>query len=372
MAHTTGKDFFSVPLTVRFGSYPSELQFDNEHTRRDTENQSDDYSFRDRRNTGYAAPEVPYSLQQWTDNRPPRNFLGLERLVIAPVLSDPHLDGLLGHGTSSSAYGHGAASAYVPSAAYVAGIQRSYSPETMSSQSVDSPPPASVFSMGSQGSSIDSYPPSVAPTHTTYSLVGTMPAHSMQIVMEIPDLHDQDELIPSQCFFKDILGTTCEERLRTREEFHNHMLGHFNGSPPGKALCIFCDREFENENPWSCWTEYLDHIRYQHFRNGMVIEQMRPDFVTWAYLRDTGVLLQPRYDLICELANERKPSDYGWLRPANWVSPREQARRLAEERQAEEENVVRIIERSTRRKHKEPSGRQGQSSSQRAARGSYS
>lgn len=353
MSSRMGNDFFSAPHTDMSGSYPSVLHFDSDYTYRDRDNQSEGSAFpsQDELNTGPTAPRASYTLAQYAASRQPLNVLGLERLSMARVLASPALDGLLGYGALPAEFSD---------------IPRSNSPESMFSPSDRSPPPSLVFSSSSGASSASSYSyqPSVAPTHTTYNLPGPIPAHSMPIIGEIPDLYGPTELIPSQCFFKDILETNCNQKLRTREEFHNHMLDHFDGPPPGKALCIFCNLDFENEDPWSCWEEYLDHIRYQHFRNGMVIEQMRPDFVTWAYLRDTGVLAQARYILICDLANERQPWKYPFLRPADWVSPRERERRLAAERQAEEENVVRITERSTRRNRQEQPRRQGQSNRQ--------
>lgn len=226
--------------------YPSVLQLDSEYTSRDTDNQpgGPDYIFGMGRNTGSTAPEVPNTLKQLAANRQPRTILGLERLSAAGVLADPTQYDLIRHGTSSADF---------------LKILRSHS---------------------------SSYTPYVAPTHTTYSLAGSVHSDIMPVTEELEDLFLEEALIQSPCFFKDILQSNCARRFRSREDFRNHMLSHFGEfGPPPRALCIFCNHDFTDEtNPLSCWEEYLDHLRYQDFHHGAVVEQMRPDFLTWKYL----------------------------------------------------------------------------------------
>ena len=341
-------------MSDSYGSYPSALHLDNEDTTHTTDKHSDGsaFPFRDGRTAGSLAP--PYAIQQYTASIQPRNTLGIERQVVASVLADPIWSGLLGHD---------------PLSANHPDIPRSHSPEPVWPSSERSATPVSLFSRGSSASSgaLSTHPPSLAHTHTTYSLAGTMPAHSMVPIGELEQLYSDEELIQSPCFLKDILQSPCDERLRTREKFHNHMLSHFGEfGPPTKALCIFCNRGFANEaSSPSCWIEYLDHIRYQHFRNDMVLEQMRPDFVTWRYLFDIGTLTEARYKEICEMANERQPHKYPWLRPSNWESDEVKARRLAEEKRERELNMVVIKERPCRKRGEH------RSSGQRSAKSSF-
>lgn len=99
------------------------------------------------------------------------------------------------------------------------------------------------------------------------------------------------------CIFQDILA--CQHiNFDDPDSWSKHVIGHFGpGGPPPHALCIFCDKSFENENAVTCWNVYLDHIN-EHFRDGRALDR-RPDFRVLEYLRDKRMITEDGYDFFC-------------------------------------------------------------------------
>ncbi|KFY22860.1 hypothetical protein V493_06277 [Pseudogymnoascus sp. VKM F-4281 (FW-2241)] len=100
------------------------------------------------------------------------------------------------------------------------------------------------------------------------------------------------------CIFRDILG--CPPiNFDNYESWSKHIFRHFGLSgPPPYALCIFCDRSFEEENAIACWNKYLEHIN-EHFEKGKTLDNRRLDFRVLKYLRDKGLITNEDYDHFC-------------------------------------------------------------------------
>lgn len=77
------------------------------------------------------------------------------------------------------------------------------------------------------------------------------------------------------------------------------IIDHFGPrGPPPHALCIFCDRSYEDEDPMECWNKYLEHIS-DHFQGGRTLNHRRPDFRVLKYLRDERMMTAQDYQHFC-------------------------------------------------------------------------
>ena len=99
------------------------------------------------------------------------------------------------------------------------------------------------------------------------------------------------------CIFQDILA--CQHiNFDDPGSWSGHVIEHFGPSgPPPHALCIFCDKSFEDDNAATCWNVYLDHIN-EHFKDGRALDK-RPDFRVLKYLWEKGIITDDGYDFFC-------------------------------------------------------------------------
>jgi hypothetical protein len=74
------------------------------------------------------------------------------------------------------------------------------------------------------------------------------------------------------------------------ENWLRHSLTHYgNAQPPEQALCIFCNRGFNSEDPYKCWRERMLHIAW-HFEIGASLEDCRPDLQVLNDMHQKGCL----------------------------------------------------------------------------------
>jgi hypothetical protein len=146
---------------------------------------------------------------------------------------------------------------------------------------------------------------SVASTEITAPSVGpNLPTLNDQIANMA--IADTPEALVLSCIFGDILG--CAVPLfNDTEVWMRHVISHFDSyGPPTHALCIFCDRSFENHNASQCWREYLDHVA-DEFRSGCTMGGYRPDFRVLQYLAEHDILDGAECARLCTEGSERPP-----------------------------------------------------------------
>lgn len=127
---------------------------------------------------------------------------------------------------------------------------------------------------------------------------------------------DQNNL--ARCIFSGILDCDDGDDLDSFEVFRGHVLRHFGeDGPPPHALCAFCNVHFKSsDDAMHCWDRYLDHV-YQHFVDGRTINDRRPDFEVYLYLRDRGFMSAGQYESTCKRLSERPPLED--FVSADWV-----------------------------------------------------
>ncbi|KAF7874037.1 hypothetical protein EAF04_002709 [Stromatinia cepivora] len=97
------------------------------------------------------------------------------------------------------------------------------------------------------------------------------------------------------------------------DDFENwlaHSLTHFNNlPPPSKCFCIFCDEEFEEDDPHNNWRQRMMHSR-DHFIDGET--NIRPEFSVLEYMSRNGLISDADYTFAKQYTE--RPSVHGLVR----------------------------------------------------------
>ena len=99
------------------------------------------------------------------------------------------------------------------------------------------------------------------------------------------------------------------------ETWYSHSLSHYgNSGPPSHAICIFCSKVFDSNDPLICWRNRMNHIA-GHFESGCAIESSRPEFGVIRDMREKGVITEADYKYCMEYTerpqcNSLRPHDY--------------------------------------------------------------
>ncbi|KAF4631778.1 hypothetical protein G7Y89_g6351 [Cudoniella acicularis] len=123
------------------------------------------------------------------------------------------------------------------------------------------------------------------------------------------------------------------------ESWIEHSLSHFgNNPPPSKAICTFCDREFDcalnpdDDDPFSNWRDRMMHIG-GHFYNRRQLgaDHPRPDYFLLDHMRNIGILSVKDYEDLVQYT-ERPYCDN--LYPLGFVPPETKERKDREIRES--------------------------------------
>ncbi|KAI9770802.1 MAG: hypothetical protein M1840_003052 [Geoglossum simile] len=75
----------------------------------------------------------------------------------------------------------------------------------------------------------------------------------------------------------------CEELFYNADLWISHAETHFgNHPPPTHAICCFCDRIFDDENPNVCWGNRMNHVA-GHYMRGDSLRRCLPDHALSRY-----------------------------------------------------------------------------------------
>lgn len=177
-------------------------------------------------------------------------------------------------------------------------VSKSASSENSTSPSTS--PSSSVLSSRESGSSNTS----IAPSEGADSLVGDF---------ETMSIGGHNRRLPCLMY---IIGCPISFQLSERDVWHSHNLSHYGDNPPPThAMCIFCNTSFDSRDPFTCWSNRMNHIA-EHFEMYKTIEQSRPDFHVIKDMWKKGCISEEDYKLCIEYT-ERPPCD--GLRPSNYI-----------------------------------------------------
>ena len=139
------------------------------------------------------------------------------------------------------------------------------------------------------------------------------------------------------------------------DSYISHTASHFlSRRPPPKTICIFCNRIFENaRDREGSWEQRIRHMA-DHFRNGALERDTRPDFHTIEYMGRKGIL--SREDYKSAKAFTERPVCDGLVdseyRPLEMVWKAE--RRTAERHDQDKEDRYRKREKDKQKASKNP------------------
>ncbi|APA16203.1 hypothetical protein sscle_16g109730 [Sclerotinia sclerotiorum 1980 UF-70] len=128
------------------------------------------------------------------------------------------------------------------------------------------------------------------------------------------------------------------------DDFENwlaHSLTHFNNlPPPSKCFCIFCDEEFEEDDPHDNWRRRMTHSR-DHLIDGET--NIRPDFSILEYMWSNGLMSDADHALAKQYTE--RPLVHGLVRKG-FVTPEA---KYKQERESEVQHNLQKEERNRKR-----------------------
>lgn len=102
--------------------------------------------------------------------------------------------------------------------------------------------------------------------------------------------------------------------------WYQHCMSHWNGHhPPRECICIFCDKQFRGSTGWQ---KRMSHIA-AHLAEGCKVEHGRPDFATYRYMCEKGLLNESDYAYLTRYS-ECPGKNLGLL-PSNYQSEKAHA-----------------------------------------------
>ncbi|KFY43055.1 hypothetical protein V495_04198 [Pseudogymnoascus sp. VKM F-4514 (FW-929)] len=132
---------------------------------------------------------------------------------------------------------------------------------------------------------------------SSVSTAPSLQSHNPSLNHQLLNMSINGSTLP--CIFREILD--CQHaNFDDFDSWSEHIIDHFGPSgPPPYALCVFCDRSFTDDNPQTCWIEYLEHIS-EHIESDVIWDTQRPDFGVLRYLRDRRIISEEDYNFFCQ------------------------------------------------------------------------